>query len=109
MLNIPPRPHLVPAIDENDERITRLLKRSANLAMKDRESEAFILMERAGAIASDAVRRYVITHDFIPLSPKTIEKRKKLRASKRIGEKPLIFTGQYIKSITYEVRKIDAH
>lgn len=103
--NIPPRPHLVPAVDGIEKRTTELLKRAAKLALKNKNDEALKSLEAVGTIAVNAVKQYITNHEFQPLSSTTLHRRKTRKVAKRQGKKPLIDTGEYRRSITYEVRE----
>jgi hypothetical protein len=99
--NIPPRPHLVPGVASAKEQTVNILKKGASNALVDiaRLDKA---LTAVGLLNASAVKLYIKAGtNLLPLAEKTLEER---RAKGAFGEKPLIRTAQYLKSITYVVR-----
>ncbi len=69
-------------------------------------SAANRLLDQAGTLAANSVKSFITDAEFFPLAPATIKNRL-IRG--RTGDKPLIDTGQYRRSITYVVRDEDAN
>lgn len=99
--NIPPRPHLAEAIEENKDATAKIFESVAKRAF----TEKGIIqkgLDAVGLMNADKVRAYIVSSDKLaPLSERTLNERK---AKGFLGTKPLIRTAQYIKSITYVVR-----
>jgi len=99
--NIPARPHLVQGVREATDQLGEILQAGAMKALNGDKQAADIALNKAGLAGQNAVRKKVTDGPFVPLSPKTLEARKRRG---RTGEKPLIDTGQYRNSLTYVVR-----
>lgn len=101
---IPPRPFLAPGVRNAGPQVTALLRRAAMAQIGDNAHGGALddALNRAGIVASDAVRRVIRAGDgMAPLAPSTLA----ARARKKFkGTKPLIHTGQLLRSITYVVR-----
>ncbi|WP_312297120.1 hypothetical protein [Atlantibacter hermannii] len=106
--NIPPRPHLKPGVKASEPDFINHLRLAAQKALDGNQSGAITSLNRAGSNAAEGVRRYIHNAGLDPLSPVTLKIRKTRKKSPRQGEKPLIDTGEYIRSITYIVRDKDA-
>lgn len=103
--NIPARPHLIPGIEKAKPEINAQFRAAAVAALTGKPGDVLKAMHRAGLLAQSAVR-LKITEGLEPaLSPLTLYKRKHRKVAPRMGEKPLIDTGGYLKSITYVIRK----
>lgn len=100
--NIPPRPHLVPGVEAARGKIEARLKSGAQAALSGKKSDVDATLTAVGITAENAVKSKITDGPFVPLSPKTIAKRK---AKGRTGTKPLIDTSQYRRAITHVVRK----
>ena len=99
--NIPARPFLQPGVEAALPKVEALLKRHAANALDGAAIDAGL--EAAGLAAQASVKNYIRAGEhFAPLSPRTIEARKRRGFQ---GEKPLIETGQLINSITYVIRE----
>jgi len=103
--NIPPRPHLKPGVKSVEQDFMPHLKAAAQKALEGNEEEAVTSLDRAGKVAANGVKRYITITGFTPLADATIANR--LRRG-RTGNKPLIDTGEYRRSITHVVRDKDA-
>lgn len=103
--NIPPRPHLKPGVKSVEPDFLPHLKVAAQKALEGNAEGAVASLERAGTVAANGVKRYITITGFTPLADATIANR--LRRG-RTGNKPLIDTGEYRRSITHVVRDKDA-
>jgi len=103
--NIPPRPHLKPGVKSVEPDFMPHLKAAAQKALEGNEEGAVTSLDRAGTVAANGVKRYITITGFTPLADATIANR--LRRG-RTGDKPLIDTGEYRRSITHVVRDKDA-
>lgn len=103
--NIPPRPHLKPGVKSVEQDFIPHLKAAAQKALEGNAEGAVTSLDRAGTVAANGVKRYITITGFTPLADATIANR--LRRG-RTGNKPLIDTGEYRRSITHVVRDKDA-
>lgn len=103
--NIPPRPHLKPGVRSVEQDFIPHLKSAARKALEGDAEGAVTSLDRAGTVAANGVKRYITITGFTPLADATIANR--LRRG-RTGNKPLIDTGEYRRSITHIVRDKDA-
>ncbi|HAI51412.1 MAG TPA: hypothetical protein DCM53_20155 [Enterobacteriaceae bacterium] len=103
--NIPPRPHLKPGVQAAEMEFMPHLRVAALKALEGNAEGAVTSLDRAGSVAANGVKRYITITGFIPLADATIANR--LRRG-RTGNKPLINTGEYRRSITHVVRDKDA-
>lgn len=103
--NIPPRPHLKPGVKSVEQDFMPHMKAAAQKALEGNAEGAVTSLDRAGTVAANGVKRYITITGFTPLADATIANR--LRRG-RTGNKPLIDTGEYRRSITHVVRDKDA-
>ncbi len=103
--NIPPRPHLKPGVKSVEQDFMPHLKAAAQKALEGNAEGAVTSLDHAGTVAANGVKRYITITGFTPLADATIANR--LRRG-RTGNKPLIDTGEYRRSITHVVRDKDA-
>lgn len=103
--NIPARPHLKPGVKSVEQEYLPHLKAAAQKALEGNAEGAVTSLDRAGTIAANGVKRYITITGFTPLAESTISAR--LRRG-RTGNKPLIDTGEYRRTITHIVREKDA-
>lgn len=103
--NIPQRPHLKPGVRSVEQDFMPHLKSAARKALEGDAEGAVTSLDRAGTVAANGVKRYITITGFTPLADATIANR--LRRG-RTGNKPLIDTGEYRRSITHVVRDKDA-
>lgn len=103
--NIPPRPHLKPGVQAAETEFMPHLRAAALKALEGNAEGAVTSLDRAGMVAANGVKRYITITGFIPLADATIANR--LRRG-RTGNKPLIDTGEYRRSITHVVRDKNA-
>lgn len=100
--NIPPRPFLVPGVEDAKEGVVEAFRGGAQRATSGDASAADKALGRAGTIAEAAVRRKITNGPFVPLSEATL----KQRAARGVTRtKPLIDTGKLRDSISYVIRK----
>lgn len=111
--NIPPRPFLVPGINDAKDEIKDGLRSAMKAALADDEKAMTEHMERTGFRAVTAVKKYMQTAKFAPLKPSTIRSRNRSRQTKgkreneQQGEgiRPLINTGALHDAIDFTVEK----
>lgn len=101
--NIPARPWLTPGIEEGKDAIVKQLTRAAKLALDGKNFNQ--ALHGAGLAGQSSAQNKITTGPFVPLSPKTISARKRRG---RDGEKPLIDTGEFRRSVSYVIRDNDA-
>ena len=107
--NIPQRPHLVPGVESIREQAAARLKKAAEQAFLGDLEAPEKALHAIGLLGVAAVQREITDGTFAPLSERTLEAR---RARGRTGEKPLIDTSQYRRSIQYVVLRrnlVDDH
>lgn len=99
---IPPRPHLVPGVAEVADRCANLMGEGAAETLGGNAGAFEKSLNKAGLVAVASVKNKIRQGEgFAPLSEWTIQNR--VDAGFK-GTKPLIWTGQYLNSITYVVR-----
>lgn len=101
-MNLPPRPHLVPGIEEVQDVIGEKLTAAVDAALSGNSKRMYFLLESAGMKATMNVKKFINRGDFAELAPLTIRERKRRG---RKSEKPLVDTGQYRNSHTYIIMK----
>lgn len=121
--NIPARPHLQLGVKSVQDKTLPLLKQAALFTLDGNISGADRLLNQAGAIAADGVRRFITASHFTPLASSTLAARARKgrkgaqaelvsraagNAPDNANARPLIDTGQYRRSITYIVRDKNA-
>lgn len=112
-LNIPARPHLVPGVREGRGKFTPHLRKAAAATLAGDAEGADRAMHSAGLAAADAVRTKIKSGPFVPLSPRTIARRRirsagssyRRKATTAADVKPLIDTAQMLRAVTYVVRE----
>lgn len=92
--NIPPRPVLKPAIENNKDKIKYLYQEEFKNLMSLKSNPNFL--NELGLFSQNAIRDRFTNNDWQPLMEATIEKKG--------SSNPLIDTGELRKSITYVVR-----
>nr|DAV51111.1 MAG TPA: virion morphogenesis protein [Caudoviricetes sp.] len=100
--NIPPRPFLEPGVKSAKEKIEKGLERAAKMAMSGDEKGFEAQMERVALSSASAVKGYMRSGEFAPLSETTIRKRlEKIKKSGGTGSviKPLIDTASLLNAI----------
>lgn len=101
-MNLPPRPHLIPGIEEVQDLIAEKLTWAVDAALTGNTKRMYFYLECAGMKATMNVKRFINAGDFAPLAPFTLKMRK---ARGRKSEKPLVDTAQYRNSHTYVVMR----
>jgi hypothetical protein len=99
--NIPARPHLVPGIAGEQDKIAERLGKAGSEALGGNSAAADRNLHAAGMLGQNAVRAKISDGPFQQLADSTLAAR---RARGRTGEKPLLDTGQYRNAITYVIR-----
>ena len=97
--NIPPRPVIEPAIEDNKQQISEFLKNGMLKALEVNQEGAFKELENAGLHGQNVSREWFTNekNNWKPNSKATIEKKG--------SDRPLIDTGEMRKSIIYVIRK----
>ncbi|USS43717.1 hypothetical protein NFI99_04510 [Burkholderia glumae] len=132
--NVPARPHLVPGVEDALPRVTAQLQRCVDATLSGNLEKVGQSLGAAGTLAASSVRLRIRSNVPPPLAPSTVANRYQQSRTKepRKAEKdyaalidagaqaagmslaesqsaagiiPLINTGEYLKSITYVVRK----
>lgn len=99
---IPPRPFLVPGVQNAVPKTTPKLRKAAQLALRGDMPGAETELNKAGLVAQNEVRAVINAG----VAPELAESTKRARRARgRTGEVPLIDTGELRNSITYVVRK----
>ena len=101
--NIPPRPVIEPAIRNDKERLSSMMKKAAQLAFSGRFDEAVNQLRKVGMRGQNVSRAWFVNPDngWPPNSP-SVQAAKRAKGSN--DPKPLIDTGELRKSITYFVK-----
>lgn len=103
--NIPPRPHLIPGVQDYGPAAVKRLRAAAVAALEGRTPAVRAQMNAIGLEAVSAVRKKITDGLTPPLSPKTIYNRLH-RKPVHTGTQPLIDFGDYLRHISYVIRKI---
>ena len=102
--HIPPAPHLVPGVEAVKDRCADIIGKGAAAALDGDEGALDIAYKKAGQVAVSSVKSKIVSQDgFQDLSEYTLEKRAEAGFK---GTKRLIWTGQYLNSITFVKRKV---
>lgn len=102
--NVPARPVIEPALEDDMERLTSMLKDFANEAIEGNFEEAQKQLERTGMRAQNACRNWFTNADNNwPENAPSVRERKIKKGSTE--PRPLIDTGELRKSIIYVVVK----
>jgi hypothetical protein len=99
---IPPRPFLIPGVENAEPRTVPKLAAAARLALTGDFPGAEKKLNEAGIIAQNEVRAVINAGVPPPLAESTLRAR---RARGRTGDVPLVDTGELRNSITYVIRK----
>ena len=95
--NLPARPFLIPGVEQSLPLITKTMEAGGAAALSGNQKAADETLARAGILASNSVKRYVLdSSHFAPNAPLTV----KLKGS----DKPLIDKSELLRSVTYVVR-----
>ena len=101
--NIPPRPVIEPAIRNDKDRLSRMMKQAAQLFLKGDKQGAINQLRKVGMRGQNVSRAWFLNPEngWPPNSPAV--QAAKMRKGANIP-RPLIDTGELRKSITYFVR-----
>jgi hypothetical protein len=100
---IPPRPFLGVTVEAMKAEIAARLRAASIDALKGRKDAVIRAFHALGLRVSTAVKLKINTGPFEPLKERTLAAR---RARGRMGDKPLIDTGQLRNAITYVVKSV---
>lgn len=108
---LPARPFLIPGAKSGKSSWISKLKGACRAALAGEEGAMVQLLDQAGSVARDAVRKYLMTAPFAPLKETTIRRRlKKMSEGQRSAivpfQRPLQDTGAMRDAIDYRVRKM---
>ena len=97
--NIPPRPVIEPAIEDDSTIIGDLMGQAAKAALDGNEQGAMDALKKAGMRGQNTARDWFTNpkNNWAANQPETIKRKG--------SEKPLIDTGELRKSITYVIRE----
>lgn len=119
--NIPARPHLIPGIEDDQDKINERMKKAAQAALDGNKQKALANMEAAGVSAVNSVKSKITGGEFIPLAASTLRARARRgrqgaqteldsramgNAPSTANAKPLVDTGTYRNAITYVLREV---
>lgn len=101
--NIPPRPVIEPAIKDDAERLSSMMKKASKLVFEGNKAEAIKQLKLTGMRGQNVSRAWFVNekNGWPPNSPSVY--RRKLEKDST-DPKPLIDTGELRKSITYVVQ-----
>lgn len=102
--NVPARPVIEPAIKDDKDRLSKMLKRSATLSLEGKEEEAVEQLKLTGMRGQNISRAWFTSpkNGWPPNSPSVAAAKRKKGSTE---PKPLIDTGELRKSIIYVVVK----
>lgn len=102
--NIPARPVIEPAIKDDKERLSKMLKRSAVFSLEGKEEEAVEQLKLTGMRGQNISRAWFTSpkNGWPPNSPSVAAAKRKKGSTNPM---PLIYTGELRKSIIYVVVK----
>ena len=103
-MNLPPRPHLVPGVEEVQDTIAEKLTYAVDAALTGNTKRMYFYLDAAGHKAMMNVKKFINAGDFAPLAPFTLKMR---RSRNHKSTKPLVETGAYRNSHTYVIMKKD--
>lgn len=101
--NIPPRPVIEPAIENNRDRISKMMHEALKIAMSGDSQGAVDQLKKVGMFAQNKCRAWFLDerNGWPPNAPSVIRRKIKKGST---DPKPLIDTGEMRKSITYFVK-----
>lgn len=101
--DIPPRPVIEPAIEDDKDRLDRMLMQSADQALDGKLEKALELLKKTGVRAQSVCMRWFVNpkNNWPPNSPATFRRKQKKGAT---INRPLIDTSQLRNSITYFIQ-----
>lgn len=101
--NIPARPVIEPAIEDDGDRLSQMMKKAAQHVFAGEEEQALAQLKKTGMRGQNVSRAW-FTNDkngWPPNAPSVAEEKRKKGAT---DPRPLIDTGELRKSITYFVK-----
>lgn len=101
--NIPPRPVIEPAIQDDKDRLTSMLKKAAKLVIDGKEDEALKQLKMVGMRGQNVSKNWFTSekNNWPPNSP-SVKREKEKKGS--TNPRPLIDTGELRNSITYLIK-----
>lgn len=99
--NIPERPFLASGVRTVQSELVEVFHSAGVKAFNGNTAGVMASYQKAGLIAQTAVKKKIVEGPFVPLSDRTLRRRK---ARGRTGEKPLIDTAQMLNSVSYVIR-----
>lgn len=100
---IPPRPFMRPAEEQNKEKWLRGIAQGVRQAMDGKVTIEYAL-EQVGMVAAGDVRKAIRAVTAPPLKESTIAARqRRKRGKKAVSAKPLVDTGQMLQAVTSAV------
>ena len=101
--NIPPRPVIEPAIKNDKERLSKIMKKAADCAFNGDFAEATKQLHIAGTRGRDVSKRWFVSAEnhWPPNSPAVIERKRRKGST---NPRPLIDAGELRNSISYFVK-----
>lgn len=101
--NIPPRPVIEPAIKHDRERLSNMMKKSAQFVLNGHIEDAIIQLRKTGMRGQNVSRNWFVNpeNNWPPNSPSVIDAKRRKGST---NPRPLIDTGELRKSITYFVK-----
>lgn len=101
--NIPPRPVIEPAIRNDKDRLSKMMKKAAQLFLKGDKQEAINQLRKVGMRGQNVCRAWFVNpkNNWPPNSPAVQAAKMRKGAN---APRPLIDTGELRKSITYFVK-----
>ncbi|MBY4751887.1 hypothetical protein [Burkholderia dolosa] len=100
--NIPPRPHLVPGVEEARPKFEPQLQKGVEAALDGDLEKVNRSLNRAGLVTVPVVQNKINSNIPPELAESTLEAR---RRNGITTEKTLVVTGEYRNAMTYVIRK----
>lgn len=100
--NLPPRPHLLPGVQDARPKVEPELQACVNAALDGDAQMVDTRLNRAGLVAASAVKAKINSNVQPALSERTLADRRRRGVTR---ENTLVDTAQYRNSITHVVRK----
>lgn len=101
--HIPPRPVIEPAIKDDSERLSGMMKKAAQHVFAGEEEQAITQLKKTGMRGQNVSRAWFTNekNNWPPNAPSVAEAKRRKGAT---NPRPLIDTGELRKSITYFVQ-----
>lgn len=100
--NLPPRPHLLPGVQDARPKVEPELQAGVNAALDGDAQMVDTRLNRAGIVAASSVKAKINSNVQPALSERTLADRRRRGVTR---ENTLVDTAQYRNSITHVVRK----